>query len=77
MEACLTRIFQALVDGKYIGPTEFGHLTGGLKPRRKAARPAKASRPAKGAKASPAVRAKPAAAARKGPKKAAARTARR
>ncbi len=80
VEACLTRIFQALVDGKYIGPTEFGHLTGGLKPKRKAAPSAKASRPAKGAKgakASPAARAKPAAAARKGPKKAAARTARR
>lgn len=34
-----TRVFQALVDLKYVGPTEFGRLTGGLRPRRgKAAR---------------------------------------
>jgi len=80
VEACLTRIFQTLVDGKYVGPTEFGHLTGGLKPKRKSAKPAKpakASKPAKPAKGSKPAKAKPAAAARKAPKKAAARSARR
>jgi hypothetical protein len=46
VEASLTRIFQALVDGKFIGPTEFGRLTGGLKPKRKG----KAAKPAKGGK---------------------------
>jgi adenylyl-sulfate kinase len=45
VEACLTRIFQALVDGKFIGPTEFGRLTGGLKPKRKAAKAARGARP--------------------------------
>ncbi len=89
VEACLTRIFQVLVDGKYVGPTEFGHLTGGLKPKRrsaKAAKPGKAVAPPKVIKAARAARsrparvvarAKPAAVARKAPKKAAARTARR
>jgi hypothetical protein len=66
VEACLTRVFQALVDGKFIGPSEFGRLTGGLRPRRKVS---KARKPARAGK--------PAAAARKAPKKAAARTARR
>jgi adenylylsulfate kinase len=42
VEASLTRIFQALVDGKFIGPTEFGRLTGGLKPKRKSAKAGKA-----------------------------------
>jgi adenylyl-sulfate kinase len=28
------RVFQSLVDLKYVGPTEFGRLTGGLRPRR-------------------------------------------
>ena len=46
IEASLTRVFQALVDGKFIGPTEFGRLTGGLKPKRKG----------KGAKAAPGAR---------------------
>ncbi len=102
VEGCLTRIYQVLVDGKYITPAEFGMLTGGLKPKRKSAKaakpgkapppklmkaaPAKAARAAKpqqdrSAKAAPAKAkakpAKPAAAARKAPKKAAARTARR
>jgi len=89
VEACLTRIFQVLVDGKYVTPAEFGHLTGGLKPKRKSARPGKApkagkaGKAAKGAGASKAARtsrtkaARPAAATRKAPKKAAARTARR
>lgn len=29
-----TRVFQALVDAKLVGPTEFGRLTGGQRPRR-------------------------------------------
>jgi adenylyl-sulfate kinase len=29
-----TRVFQSLVDLKYIGPTEFGRLTGGQRPKR-------------------------------------------
>ncbi len=58
------RVFQALVDLKYVGPTEFGRLTGGLRPRRgKAARG--------GARKKLAARA----AARKAPRKVAARTA--
>jgi adenylyl-sulfate kinase len=44
VEASLTRIFQTLVDGKFIGPTEFGRLTGGLKPRRKSSKPTKATK---------------------------------
>jgi hypothetical protein len=80
VEACLTRIFQTLVDGKYIGPTEFGHLTGGLKPKRKSAA-AKAGKTGKAAKASrtakPAKAPRPSATTRKAPKKVAARTARR
>ncbi len=56
-------VFQALVDLKYVGPTEFGRLTGGLRPRRgKPAKPGKKRAPAR-------------AAARKAPRKVAARTA--
>jgi adenylyl-sulfate kinase len=59
-----TRIFQALVDLKYVGPTEFGRLTGGLRPRRgkptgrAAARkaPRKASRKAAARRPKPARR---------------------
>ncbi len=51
VEASLTRIFQALVDGKFIGPTEFGRLTGGLKPKRKPAKGAKPPKATKGSKA--------------------------
>jgi len=40
--ATVTRVFQALVDLKYVGPTEFGRLTGGQRPKR--ARPAGRSR---------------------------------
>jgi adenylylsulfate kinase len=59
-----TRVFQTLVDLKLVGPTEFGRLTGGLRPRRgKAARG--------GARGKLAARA----AARKAPRKVAARTA--
>jgi adenylyl-sulfate kinase len=61
VEAAATRVFQALVDLKYVGPTEFGRLTGGQRPKR--------SRPA--ARKKLAARA----AARKAPKKTAARTA--
>jgi adenylyl-sulfate kinase len=58
-----TRVFQALVDLKLVGPTEFGRLTGGLRPRRgKAARG--------GTRRKLAARA----AARKAPRKVAART---
>jgi adenylyl-sulfate kinase len=57
-------VFQALVDLKYVGPTEFGRLTGGLRPRR-----GKPAKPGKKKKA-PAR-----AAARKAPRKVAARTA--
>ncbi|HTN51202.1 MAG TPA: adenylyl-sulfate kinase [Anaeromyxobacter sp.] len=66
IEESTTRIFQALVDGKYVGPTEFGRLTGGLRPRR--GKPARAG----GARGKAGTRA----AARKAPKKVAARTAR-
>lgn len=67
------RIFQALVDLKYVGPAEFGRLTGGQRPRR--GKPAKASRGGarkKGAATTPRAKA----AARKAPRKIAARTAR-
>jgi adenylyl-sulfate kinase len=33
-DASVLRILQALVDMKYIGPTEFGRLTGGQRPRK-------------------------------------------
>jgi adenylyl-sulfate kinase len=84
VEASVTRVFQALVDNKYIGPTEFGHLTGGQRPKRKPAKPAKGAKPGKAAKppkAAKAAKAKAGAvvrsAARKAPKKAAARTAKK
>lgn len=61
-----TRIFQALVDNRYIGPAEFGRLTGGLRPRR--GKPAKAAR--NGARKKLDAKA----AARQAPRKVAART---
>jgi adenylylsulfate kinase len=63
-DAAAARVFQALVDLKYVGPAEFGKLTGGQRPKR--------SRPAARKKGAPraAVRA-----VRKAPKKVAARTA--
>jgi adenylylsulfate kinase len=61
VEAAATRIFQALVNLKYVGPTEFGRLTGGQRPKRSRP-PARKKLAAK-------------AAARKAPKKVAARTA--
>jgi adenylyl-sulfate kinase len=63
-----TRVFQALVDLKLVGPAEFGRLTGGQRPRR-----GKPGKPARGG-ARKKLRAK--AAARKVPRKVAARTAR-
>ncbi len=62
-----SRVFQALVDLKYVGPTEFGRLTGGQRPKR--GRPVRAAR--KGSRGKLAAKA----AARKAPKKMAARTA--
>jgi adenylylsulfate kinase len=61
VESAGARVFQALVDLKYIAPAEFGRLTGGQRPKRSRAL----------ARAKLADRA----AARKAPKKAAARTA--
>lgn len=40
VEQSVVKIFQGLVDAKLIGPTEFGRLTGGQRPRR--GKPAKA-----------------------------------
>jgi adenylyl-sulfate kinase len=37
-----TRVFQALVDQRLVGPAEFGRITGGLRPRR--GKPARAAR---------------------------------
>jgi len=71
VDACITRIYQALVDGKFIAPVDFVRLTGGLRPKRKSSKPAKGAKPGKAAKA------KPPKAARQAPKKAAARTAKR
>ncbi len=34
-DAGALKVFQALVDLKYVGPTEFGRLTGGQRPRKK------------------------------------------
>jgi adenylylsulfate kinase len=42
VEQCVVKIFQGLVDAKLVGPTEFGRLTGGQRPRR--GKPAKASK---------------------------------
>jgi adenylyl-sulfate kinase len=63
-----TRVFQALVDLKYVGPTEFGRLTGGQRPRR--------GKPAKAARGGSRKKLQAKAAARKVPRKVAARTAR-
>jgi adenylylsulfate kinase len=59
-------VFQSLVDLKYIGPTEFGRLTGGQRPRR--------GKPGKRGKTRRKLRSS--SAARKAPRKVAARTAR-
>jgi adenylyl-sulfate kinase len=44
-EAAAARLFQTLVDLKYVGPAEFGRLTGGARPKR--AKPAKAKKAAR------------------------------
>jgi adenylyl-sulfate kinase len=69
------RVFQALVDLKYVGPTEFGRLTGGQRPKR--GKPGKAGKAGKArkAKASAGKKGPARAAARRAPRKAAARTA--
>jgi adenylyl-sulfate kinase len=61
LEASAARVFQALVDLKYVAPSEFARLTGGQRPKR--------SRPAGRKKLAPR------AATRHAPKKIAARTA--
>jgi adenylyl-sulfate kinase len=66
------RVFQALVDLKFVGPTEFGRLTGGQRPKR--GKPGKAGK-AKKAKGSSGRKGPARAAARRAPRKAAARTA--
>jgi adenylyl-sulfate kinase len=63
-----TRVFQALVDLKLVGPAEFGRLTGGGRPRR--------GKPAKGGRGSRSRKAGAKAATRKLARKVAARTAR-
>jgi adenylyl-sulfate kinase len=76
-----TRVFQALVHLKYVGPTVFGRLTGGQRPRR--GKPARAGKgkPAKPTKAAGrragTGRAAKAAARRAPPRKAGARAAKR
>jgi len=42
VEEAGTRVFQALVDQRLVGPAEFGRITGGLRPRR--GKPARATR---------------------------------
>jgi adenylylsulfate kinase len=64
------RVFQALVDLKLIGPTEFGRITGGQRPRR--GKPAKAGKAGRGGARK---KGQAGAAARKAPRKVAARTA--
>ncbi len=68
VEESANKIFQSLVDLKYIGPTEFGKLTGGQRPKKGGGKPAKAARNGKHEKLAKK------AAERKAPKKLAART---
>ena len=58
-DAAALRVFQALVDLKYIGPTEFGRLTGGQKPRRGAkGKPTRAKKSARPRRKAPARKGK-------------------
>ncbi len=58
VEAAAMRIFQALVDLKYVGPTEFGRLTGGRRPKRaRPPRKAAGRKPTRKASAKAAARA--------------------
>jgi adenylyl-sulfate kinase len=60
-DAALGRLFQKLVDMKYVTPAEFALLTGGLRPRKGGAKPPKTVPPPKAKAAKPAkVVAKPA-----------------
>jgi hypothetical protein len=56
-DASVMRILQALVDAKFIGPAEFGRLTGGQKPRR-GGKEKPVKRKKGGAKGKPAARSK-------------------
>jgi adenylyl-sulfate kinase len=51
VEQALARIFQQLVDLKYISPAEFSKLTGGLRPKRARPIPAAARRSARATRA--------------------------
>jgi adenylyl-sulfate kinase len=59
-DAALGRLFQKLVDMKYVTPAEFALLTGGLRPRKGGAQPPKTVPPPKAKAAKPAKVAKPA-----------------
>jgi adenylyl-sulfate kinase len=59
-DAALGRLFQKLVDMKYVTPAEFALLTGGLRPRKGGAKPPKAVPPPKAKAAKPAKPAAPA-----------------
>lgn len=63
-DAALGRLFQKLVDMKYVTPAEFALLTGGQRPRKGGAKLPKPAAPAKGKAVAPAKAAKPAKAAR-------------
>lgn len=76
VQEAAAQIFQALVDLKYVGPAEFGRLTGGQRPRRgKPGKAGKGKAAKRGGAKRPAAKAARAAA-RKAPRKVAARTAR-
>jgi adenylylsulfate kinase len=53
-DAALGRLFQKLVDMKYVTPAEFALLTGGLRPRKGGAKPPRSAPPAKAKAAAPA-----------------------
>jgi adenylylsulfate kinase len=56
-DAALGRLFQKLVDMKYVTPAEFALLTGGQRPRKGGAKPPKKAAPSKGKAPAPAPRA--------------------
>jgi adenylylsulfate kinase len=62
-DAALGRLFQKLVDMKYVTAAEFALLTGGLRPRKPGARPPKVAPPTKAKAAAPAKSGPPAKAA--------------
>jgi adenylylsulfate kinase len=63
-DAALGRLFQKLVDMKYVTPAEFALLTGGLRPRKGGAKPPKSAPPTKAKVAAPAKASAPARTAR-------------